>query len=115
MASVFDNQYKHLEKLFEDQVELDRQSSGCDDIVYLPSFPKPNGKACYILIAMEPSLTKAWANPPNRRGAESAAKKGFQNFMPVRFEDNILHYCAENWRDMERQLNRATRSQNTKK
>lgn len=98
MINKFEIDYAKLEEEFKSQVKKDRQSLECDDIVYLPLFPKPARKADFIFIAMEPSLTKLWAgDPPNRQNAESQVYKGFRNCMPFRFEDAILHYCPSKY------------------
>jgi hypothetical protein len=86
--------YAKLEDDFRKQVQVDRLKYKCDDIVFLPLFIKPTHKVEYVFISMEPSLTKLWADPPRRSTAESQIEKGFRNFMPDRFEDTIVHYCA---------------------
>lgn len=87
--------YEELENKFLKRVEKDRELLSCDDIVYLPAFLKPTRKVKYVFISMEPSLTKEWA--PDRNKADAQIEGGFRNFAPSRFEDAILHYCAQKY------------------
>jgi hypothetical protein len=97
MSDTFEKSYGELEERFCGQVKMDRKTFDCDDIVFLPLFLKPTQKVDYIFVSMEPSLTSLWANPPNRRTGENQVKKGFRNFAPYRFEDTIIHYCAQTY------------------
>ncbi len=92
----FVKQYEELEECFKKQVERDRFK--CDDIVYVPPFTRPSRQVDYVLIAMEPALTKKWAgNHPNRKDGEAAVKKGYRSFMPGSLGVCILHYCAKKY------------------
>lgn len=95
--------YEELENKFFKQVKVDRNQNDDDDIVYLPAFLKPTCKVKCVFISMEPSLTKGWANPLNRSTAEAKIRGGFRNFAPGRFEDAIIHYCAQNYLDTDYQ------------
>jgi len=97
MPDTFVRRYEELENEFLKRVEKDRILLNYKNIVYLPVFLKPTCKVKYVFISMEPSLTKEWANPPDCSTAEAQISGGFRNFAPGRFEDAIIHYCAQNY------------------
>jgi hypothetical protein len=91
----FEMDYARLEKRFKHQVQKDRHTYGSDNIVFLPTFPKPKEKVDFVIIGMEPSLTNSWAgNPPNQSDAEIYVQNGFCDFLPFRFEDLIVRYVV---------------------
>jgi hypothetical protein len=77
--------YQELEKHMKARAEADGD-------VFLPNV-EPEGRADYVLIAMEPSLGR-WA--PSENEARKKVEDGFRNFLPSD-EVTILHFCIRRY------------------
>jgi len=81
----FHTAYRELEERMKRLAEADGD-------VFLPN-PEPLGTVQYILICMEPSLSR-WARSADH--ARSRVEAGFRNFL-FSIEDFILHFCVRRY------------------
>src|SRR6516164_6078221 len=85
IGESFRTAYRELEERMKLLAEADGD-------VFLPN-PEPLGTVQYILICMEPSLSR-WARSADH--ARSRVEAGFRNFL-FSIEDFILHFCVRRY------------------
>ena len=86
---LIDESFRTAYRELEERMKLLAEADGD---VFLPN-PEPLGTVQYILICMEPSLSR-WARSADH--ARSRVEAGFRNFL-FSIEDFILHFCVRRY------------------